>query len=661
MGAFNANINTPKARGTSQVHLDETYDLRGLDLTNPDPVASTTSASKVDNFRMYAREADDKRSALRSRNGSRRLSTPVGETLNVQNVATYTSDIELSWDNWQAIPFTPSSTGRLTKLELGIKDSSRAGGYIMVEIRGSGASPGALITQSSLVVNTMTTSFSYVPAYFIDAPLLTSGEDYWILVKTTKYDSSSYQLQGTAGSTALKSTDKGVTYSSLGSNWRYKTYLSTNKQIKGFHRRHPSNNTNKRTMIAVDTDMYAVADDGTTTSISSAIHASSTVVRFEQVDDKTMWVDGKSAAKWWDGTTVSDITNVAGTPTHIIIHKGRAFFVPSNDPTRVNFSGLYNFESYRAVDFFYVDKPKSPDHIAGWVGFQDNLVIFTHETKYTVYGYDIASFTMKQSIGTKGAVSQEAIVADRNYIYFMADDKQIYRYNGVEDQLLSERVEPLLNSISDTSKVRLHLYRNQLRIYYASTPDTEAEDMLLLELPEESSNKLGQWFKDTGRPVMGSIEWALDNNNLIEFSSKVGALYYGEIDPTDLGKPISLKYWTTYKPYSSGASKDRIKKFRLFVRPEGRVYDLSISKDVDYEGSSSGGTYKIEPAIYWDMPGRLWDEDGQIWDDVEEFTTIRVPMSGRGYMTQYRFEADDIGAQVRILGYSSLVKTGRVR
>ncbi len=52
---------------------------------------------------------------------------------------------------------------------------------------------------------------------------------------------------------------------------------------------------------------------------------------------------------------------------------------------------------------------------------------------------------MKAAVGTKGGVSQEPWpYADRNYIYFMADDKPDYRFNGVSDQLISDRVQPEL-------------------------------------------------------------------------------------------------------------------------------------------------------------------------------------------------------------------------
>ncbi|UOF80530.1 phage stabilization protein [Caudoviricetes sp.] len=644
--------------GTS-LHVDEVYDLRGLNMVTPDQVMPAGESPYLLNCRMYARQEGESRVAIRTRKGSRRLSTPIGEALNVQNTASSTGDATFTSALWIAEPFTPSSSGALTKLELEIKRTVAGGGHVIVEILADdGGNPGEVIAQGSILAGTITTSYQYLPAYFIDAPALTSGTQYWHRARVANGGTATYAINQTAASGGRSTPTPGVVYTSLGYTWRYKTYLATAGDILGFTRRYPQNKAN-RTLFAFGTDVYSVTNAGASTSISSAIHASAEKVRFAHVDDKTMWVDGFSTAKWWDGTTVSAIANVAGTPTHVIIHQQRAFFVPADDPTRVNFSDLNDFESYPSVNFFYVPSPKSPDHIAGWRVFQDNLVILTHETKHILYGSDLSSFTRKEAIGTKGAVSDEAIAVDRNYIYFMGDDRHIYRFNGVEDELLSEKVEPELQAINDTSKVRLHLYRNQLRVYYSKGTDTQANDMLLLELSRRDSNKYLQWFHDSGRAVGGSLELTQDNNELIEFSSKVGAIYSGETDESDLGKIISFRYWTNYKAYGSGSAKDRVKRFRPYVRPTDSSYTLMVGKDIDFANSPQMTEFPV------DTGGATWGSfqwgDGTIWGDGDQLVDNKVPMSGRGKHTQYRFEADELECPVELYGYMSLIKTGRIR
>ncbi len=657
--AFTATRSPKRKKVGTKPFLDEVYDLRGLNLSDPDQVTQEGESPKAENCRMYARNDDEKRVAIRTRKGSRRLSVPIGEALNVQNVDSSTGDATFTDQTWLLEPFTPSSSGALTKLELEIKRTVAGSGHVIVEIYSDVAGvPTTLLAQGSILAGATTSSFQYLPAYFIDAPSLVSGTPYWHRVKVQSGGTATYALNKTAATGGKSTITPGTILVDLGYTWRYKSYLSTVGEVLGFHRRYPSNLAN-RTVFAMGTGVYSVTDAGVSTLISSDIHANADKVRFDQVDDKTFWVDGLNTAKWWDGTTVSAIANVAGTPTHVIIHQNRAFFVPADDPNRVNFSDLYSFEAYNSVNFFYVPNPKSPDHISALCIYRDNLQVFTRETKYSIEGTSINSFTKKEAVGTKGAVSQEAVAVDRNYIYFMADDKLIYRYNGIEDENISRKIEPALRRIADTSKVRLHLYRNQLRVYYADGVETQANHMLLLELSDQGSNNNLQWFQDNGKATCGSLEWTQTNNELIEFSSKVGAFYLGETDESDLGKAISMKYHTKYKLYGSGMAKDRVKRFRPFVRPSDAPYVLQVGKDIDFNNDPTMVPYTV------DAGGATWGNfvwgDGTIWGDNAQLVDEKVAMSGRGKFTQYRFECALVESPVELYGYGALIKSGRAR
>lgn len=637
--------------------LDETYDLRGLNLVAPDPVMPKGETPFLTNTRMYARNDNENRVAQRTRPGSRRFSTPIGEAANVQNVATSTGDVELAVGTTKLVPFTPSATGSLTKLELEIKRSVAGSGHVIVEIfEDDGGLPGDKIAQSSINPGLITDAFQYLPAYFIDAPTLTNGEQYWKGIRTQLGGTATYVVNKTATAGAVSTSDNGVSFSTLGYTWRYKTYLSTPGDILGFTRRYPTNNVN-RTIFAFEGNIHAVDNLGATTSIGTH-DSGATAVRFENVDDKTIWVDGQSAAQWYDGAVVTNINNVPGTPDGVIVHQNRLFFIYSKE-NKVVWSGLYSFESYRNVDFFYVPSPKSSDHITAYRVFQDNLYVMTHETKHIVLGTNLSNFTRREAVGTKGAVCQEATAVDRNYLYFMADDKHIYRYNGSDDELLSEKIEPLLQSITDPTKVRFHIYRNQLRVYFPSGTDTQSEDMVLLELSRRDSNKYLQWFHDTGRPVTGSLELTQDNNEIVEFSSRVGAIYTGESGRSDLGKAISFKYYTPYKVYTSGSAKDRIKTFRPYIQPSTSSYTMQVGKDIDYANNPTMKDYLVDPG------GAKWGEfiwgDGTVYGGGTELVDSKVSMSGRGKRTQYRFECDLVDAVVELLGYMASVSGGKVR
>lgn len=640
-------------RSSSVRQEDEVYDLAGLNQVAPDQVMPPGDSPNNENARSYAREESETRVAIRTRKGSELFSTPVGKAASTENVATSTGDIEFSGDTQIFQAWTSDADGVLTDIEPHIKKVTSGNGPVIIEIYSDNSGAvGTLIGQTSILPSAISASYDYISAHIMDAPTVENGTDYWMLYKVQDDGTGSYALNKTAGAGASSSTDNRVTTTSLLATFRYKTYVSTAGEILGFARRYPQNKQN-RTYFAMNNDVYEVNSAGVSTSISSAIHASAEYWRTAQVDDKLMWVDGNNTAKWYDGTTVSEINNVSGNPTHVIIYKNRAFFVPDSDPTRVNYSGLYDFESYSSVNFFYVPNPKSPDHIAGWTVFQDALHIFTHETKHIIYGSSISTFERKEAIGTKGAVSQEAIATDRNYIYFMADDGQIYRYNGSSDELISGKIEPEINSIQNKKKVRFHIYRNQLRVYYSKKPNVTVEYMLIYDIDTE------RWFKDTGRTVLGSLEWYLDDNELIEFNSRAGVLYKGELGGSDAGKAIDFKYWTAYKNYGSGASKDRVRKFRPFVRPSSVPYNLMVGKDVNFENKP------VMKETLVDSGGAKWGNfswgDGTKWGSGKNLVDDAVPMSGRGNHTQYRFEKSGVETPVELYGYIAIIKSGRRR
>lgn len=655
-----SSFNNRKRRITSTAtpRIDETYDLRGLNLITPDQIMPKGESPHTINSRMFARNDEDTRVAIRTRRGSVMHSTPVGSTQDASNTGTVNGDAPFTPVNWLAASFTAGADGLLTEADIYVKRLDGAAGPVIVEIHDdNGGVPGDLLAQSSVNLSQVTLSYQWLPAYFIDTPSLVNGNTYWIVVYTQVEGQGTYHLGRTAASTGLESNNSGGTWSA-GPRMRYRTYISTNSTLKGFTRRDPQNKQ-RRTVMAYGTDIYYIPDNpATPTSISSDVSANATRVRFEQIDDKTIWADGEGPARWNDGSTTSIIGGMSGTPTHVIAHKNRLFWVKKEEPTRVDFSGLYSFESYRGVDFFYVPNPKSPDHITGWCVFQDNLVIFTTTTKYIMSGNDISSFTMKQAVGTKGAISQEAIAVDRNYVYFMGDDKMIYRFNGVSDELLSDKMQPEFGAIQNLDDVRLAIHNNQVRVYYSRTPSIEVNRMAMLDLV------FGQWFMDTEKPVRGAMSVKIGTNTeLLEFSSHAGWTFIGERGYSDLGKAIDFKYWTPYNAYTSGAAKDRIKRFRPVLRASESRYSMLVGRDIDFQNKPDMREYAVNgEGSQWGS-GVTWGASSAnpaTWGSTQ-LVDRATPMSGRGKHTQYRFEKKGVDTPIELYGYIALYKAGRPR
>jgi hypothetical protein len=573
------------------------------------------------------------------------------------------ADIPVDKVNWVATPFKINDYGIkaiASKLTLMIKRNDGAAGQILVEIRDDKAGkPDKVIAQSSFTLSRVTSTYTKVAAKFIDAPYLKHSTQYWIVVYVQDEGTGLYHIKGMTGNTGgFKSNTSGNVWTP-GPAFPYDLEVAEEGRVKGWTRRRPQNGNNK-IIVAFNNGVYALSEltedegVGAGSPIAENQPAEATKYRFEQIDDKTIWCNGFSPAMWYDGTRSSKIGGMSGTPTHVIAHKNRLFWVKKEDPNRVDFSGLYEFESYRSVDFFYVPNPKSADHIIGWTVFQDNLVVFTTKTKYILSGNDISTFTMKEAVGTKGGVSQELIYADRNYIYFMADDNQIYRFNGVSDQLISDRVQPELDKIQNLDTATMSVYNNQLRIHYAKKPSVLVDRVLMYDMVFQ------QWFLDTEHPVAGSMPARIgDRTELLEISSRAGWVFLGERGYSDMGKAIDFKYWTPYKIYTSGSAKDRIKRFRPVLRASQSRYNMLIGRDIDEQNKPAMRNYLVASEGSTWGGGDTWG-GGKTWGSVS-LVQKAAPMSGRGKSTQFRFEKKGVETPIFLIGYIAVIKSGRAR
>lgn len=645
---------------------DETYDLGGLNLVAPDQIMPGGRTGNLANTRRFADQDNETSVAQRTRKGSIKLSTPIGETANAANSATVTGDIALVPDTQIAIPFTASAGGVLTKLTLGLKKALNTRGYLIVEVWSrSNSLPATKIAQSSIAPNLITTSYANVTAYFIDAPTISNATTYFIVIRMRELGVGTYYVSKTAGTGVLASTDAGATWSLPAAySATFTTYLSTAGSILGFSKRYPEV-AGKRTIFGFGTGLYQMPDSPAVPAlVESYINASATYIRFANVDEWTFYCDGFGNGRRWDGTAApSDIVGIPtanGVPINLLVHQNRLMSVPKNDPTRIDFSALFDWTTWPSVNFMYIGRPNSPDSITAWCQFQQGVTVFTKESKYSLLGTDITTFTPTPHAGTKGAVSQEAIAVGKSVVYFLSDDHHIYQWNGTDDRDISLGIVPELKKILDMGKVRLHLYNNQLRVYYNRNPDPSVTYMLLYDIANDD------WYKDTGRPVAGSMEWLYDNHELIEFSSRCGWLFTGESGYSDLGKEIEWKYWTNYKNYAyrqrsgriigGSATKKHIRRFRPVVRPANSEYYLSVGRDFDFANEPVMRPWLV------DSSGTKWGTFN--WGDGTKYGSSKIvnnvsPMSGRGRLVQYRFEHGVIDDPVELYGYIAIVRLGK--
>lgn len=655
---------------TAQPAVEETYNLAGLNLRDPDEIMPAGESPWTINSRMYARNDGESRVANRTRMGAGYLSTPIGQTLDTENVATVTGGdyafgvLADTTVRTLAQSFLATSSGALTQLDFEMRKDNGSTGHVIIEIRSdnSGFPSTTILAQGSVLGNSLTTSQAFYSAYFIDAPTLAAGTKYWIVVYQQDNGTNSYYGNRSNGSGALSTID-GTSWTAVTGEFRFKTYLSTAGSVRGYSTRYPSDATTNRIMMAHRDKIWAIPKaTGVPALVGSGFNDSTSPVRFVQWNDLTLWVNGTDAAQQWDGTTQTAIGGgIPAAPANIMIWQNRMFVLTQNN--RIDFSDLLipgQTPTWPSVNFFYIGAPKSSDHVVGWRVFQNNLVVFTHTTKYIIIGSDISTFTQKQAVGTKGATSDEGMDADRNYIYFVADDGQLYAFNGVADQLLSDKIQPELQGIENTAAARVHVYRNQVRLYYPKTPSTTNNRMVLYDL------ELKQWFLDTGHPVVGSADLYLDDNELVEFSALVGQVYYGEVQGSDLGKKLDWKYWTNYQNFAyrrrngqtfgGGSAKKRAKRLRPVVRTGSAPYMMSVGTDYEFQNQPSMKPYLV------DAGGAKWGAftwGDALWGPGSAQVQNRASVSGRANYLQLRFERNGVETQVDLLGYIFMYKVGK--
>lgn len=329
-----------------QERLIETF--LGLNTTYPYTQLKDSQSPHFYNCRLYARNSTDRRVAIGTRKGPGFYSVPLGETVDIQQTSTTgAADATLSTTTWQAKKFTNTSAGRLTKVDIRLKEGTMPTQHVIVAIYSdSSGSPGTLLATSSILSSVITSSYSYLSARFVEAPTLAATTAYWIVAYMQDGGSGSWLWSSTTNATTAKSsTNSGGSWSTTSYDLNAKTYVSTNSKYLGGFRYTPSNATAK-TVIAHGTAVYTVSEvDGTTTSIKTGLSAA-TDYFFDQSNDQLYTVNAVDVPQYWDGTTWAVVGGTPGVSKYLTFHKNRLWFVNSADPTKLVFSELSDYHTY---------------------------------------------------------------------------------------------------------------------------------------------------------------------------------------------------------------------------------------------------------------------------------------------------------------------------
>ncbi len=635
------------------------YNLGGLDLYSPDELMKDNNSPYARNFRVFNDDTLANRVAISKRKGHTRYSAVVGETKNTDQASTTgASTVQFGNITWIAQKFVPSATNNLSKVTIRLKNSASGTAPIIVTINAnSSGNPGTVLATSSIDQTALTTSYAYYDCRFVEAPSLTSGATYWIVIHQQSEGTGLYDISTTTTATNAKtSTNSGNTWTADAYDINFETYLSPGGGVIAVHRFYRTNASPETLFVAnnaTGVGLYKVNDStGAVTQITVTLTASASHYEFVNVDNKCYFVNGVDNPKVYNGTTVSDMGGSPGVNKSIRLHKQALFLLNNNN--KVIYSTPDALETFDATAYIYVPAPNTADYVLYMETFQDNLVLMTRKTKFILYGQNVNSFTLRESTSIKGVVGQKAAFKYESFIYFVADDYNVYAFNGGTDKAIGTNIMRQLQQVSDITGVILIVENGQLRVYYTPSGSSQPISCLLDNLD------YFQWCHDTEVYVKCAISLTsqTDTGQLITGSSRVSRLMYGDTGTSDLGKPILFDYWTKYFSFGHPSRKHRLKRlYPVFRAGEGSYY-ANVDIDADYLNSPSRNPVFLgTDAATWGG-GDTWG-GGALWGGNELFTPPRLNVPGQNTRHQIRFSQYGVDNPVSVLGFSTYTKLRR--
>lgn len=637
-----------------------TLDLRGVDMVTPVDLLSDGRTPWSKNFRLYAKQPDDRQVAISSRKGPGYHMAPRVETVTDSHEDRDSSVPVGVTSNVAAQRVMADSDGRLCRVDIMLRNPGGASGAVMVKLYADrDGRPSELLSESSINSGDISPEFEWHTARFIKAPLLEEMDDLWVVVEVQDDGQETYELGTSTAGEDAKFSD--TSFASLASvNWgvSFRAYLAPDERDKGAYRFVQNNGINT-TVVVYGNTLYALDEVADTWSVvDDTLNPLASNYSFTRGDGKVFWVNGFDKLKAWDGTTVETIEDPElGILSMVTYHKDRLFgvdaingdfirwseapSVPEGQPTNKQW-----YYSWRSVDFYYIPRPKSGSPITGLVSFQDSLVIFTEDGKYIFSGHDSGTFFLRQSTGFKGALSQRGITNDENFIYFVADDG-LYEFNGSEDTNISEnRIQPLFTACPRKRDITPVVWQNRVRFYMASQTST-VNDICALY----ARGSGGEWEIDTDTYVNRALYYsdADDDQELIEFSSQYAMPMMAEMQYSSLGAPIDFEYRLKYDSFGSPAAKKRLRRYYPILQGVDSTFKVGLAMDKDFQDDPriKEELLTVKGALWGDFN---WGEDDILYGGDKSFEHHRQSYSGSAYYWQLRVIRKGVNNRVAFTG-----------
>lgn len=622
----------------------------------------------------FWRKAQDARITTLGQYGTRKgfdyHSDAVGVTQDQsQTTTTGATDQAFSETLWLAMPFTAATSGRLTKLDINLKNSGSTTGTPVISVyTDASGKPGTLLATSSVAASSLGASYAYLTFRFCSAPSVTATSKYWIVASIQSVGNGSYYWSSTtAATTALSSSNSGQTWTSTTYALNFKQYYATSTAPKGMHRAYKSDGT-KVTLLAHGTTLYSVNDvTGALTAIKTGLNANASTYRFVTVNDIVYYVNGYDGLRKWDFSTESQVNTT--NYTLICVHKGLLFLAGGLDPNAVFYSNFGQYETFTSTDFIYADAPKTGDPVTAMESLNGYLLIWTRNNKFILSGENNATFNIDEAPDQNGTFTQETVTKDDNYVYYLSPTG-VYRSNGSQAVLLSKNNYQEVKNISNKDTACIVVNRGRLYLWYESSGKSYNDSSIVWNLKIAPTGDTVE-SNDTGGYVSRAFNCFRDNDQLLTASSLVGQCFWQENDSNDycnLGEPLDFTLQTPYMIFG----------YRYHYRYIGGPAILKAVRKWEPRLTAQSGNYTIDCQYASDLrdnwqtykscnvqgTGSIWGS-GITWGSFTWGTTaeveerLTIPGEYRHVAVRYRHTA--ARQPHTFLGHTFAVKSKRLR
>jgi len=173
----------------------------------------------------------------------------------------------------------------------------------------------------------------------------------------------------------------------------------------------------------------SVTPESSIKEITSKSHPKIKPYEFVTVPGSLIGFDKETTPWMWRGG--GDVIPLKNAPVRVdnpVFHHARIFAIASDDPTRIVWSDMYNYDSWPQVNYMYIGDYN--DYIIKLLPFKQGLLIFKNHSTYVLTGSVKENFVLEEVNPSIGCVGRNAITNHGEHLYLLSP-KGLMRFDGV--------------------------------------------------------------------------------------------------------------------------------------------------------------------------------------------------------------------------------------